>query len=423
MAGSSLRFAAAATGLLVGVAWLVVFDACGNASFESQTPSDAGDASTDANGDDGAPPPSDAGSPGICANFDAASFALVASGTAVCPPDPSPTDLSIDQLNCGRCGHDCLGGACTNGACQPVTIYQEPNEGGVPAPGGAVFAVANGNIYWVYPDPASGTLVLKYMPLVGSMSPTTITSAAVAPLVAAVDGTTVYYVDGPDLHRVDSTGDQLIETTTSFVNPTSIAIDSTSLYVTTLNSGVVQVAKSDGGLTTLGTASADVQPGTIVVDAPWVEWIDSPWLVSADAGSSLGRRRGGAVVAATPLGHASGLANDARRNLYWYDELGHHLFQLAEDDPSAVPAALGSLEIDPDAGNLPFAVQGVLVDNTRVFVGLPDPTDHIAITEFSICGPAPRVLFGSFEAAGSIFQDDKAIYWTEYFGAIRRLAK
>ncbi len=31
-------------------------------------------------------------------------------------------DLQTDGKNCGRCGHDCLGGACEAGACQPVVL-------------------------------------------------------------------------------------------------------------------------------------------------------------------------------------------------------------------------------------------------------------------------------------------------------------
>src|SRR5215472_1277771 len=38
---------------------------------------------------------------------------------APCPPG---TDFNTDALNCGRCGHSCLGGACTAGACQPLVV-------------------------------------------------------------------------------------------------------------------------------------------------------------------------------------------------------------------------------------------------------------------------------------------------------------
>jgi hypothetical protein len=38
------------------------------------------------------------------------------AGTSVC------TDTSSDPKNCGRCGHDCLGGACSGGHCAPVEL-------------------------------------------------------------------------------------------------------------------------------------------------------------------------------------------------------------------------------------------------------------------------------------------------------------
>src|SRR5262249_41862159 len=30
--------------------------------------------------------------------------------------------------NCGKCGHDCLGGGCSNGACTPATLGTEQNN-------------------------------------------------------------------------------------------------------------------------------------------------------------------------------------------------------------------------------------------------------------------------------------------------------
>src|SRR5580765_1980520 len=32
------------------------------------------------------------------------------------------TNVASDPQNCGRCGHDCCGGACVNGQCQPTII-------------------------------------------------------------------------------------------------------------------------------------------------------------------------------------------------------------------------------------------------------------------------------------------------------------
>src|SRR5262245_57850836 len=37
-------------------------------------------------------------------------------------PPCGGADLATDAKNCGRCKHDCLGGACKLGKCQPVQI-------------------------------------------------------------------------------------------------------------------------------------------------------------------------------------------------------------------------------------------------------------------------------------------------------------
>ena len=53
-------------------------------------------------------------------------------------------DLSSDAKNCGICGHDCLGGTCSSGICQPVmlaTVTESRPSGYLYADGGKVYAV------------------------------------------------------------------------------------------------------------------------------------------------------------------------------------------------------------------------------------------------------------------------------------------
>jgi hypothetical protein len=50
-----------------------------------------------------------------------------AGGGGAAPCDPG-ADHASDPKNCGACGHDCLGGACTSGACQPVAIGAATDE-------------------------------------------------------------------------------------------------------------------------------------------------------------------------------------------------------------------------------------------------------------------------------------------------------
>lgn len=81
-------------------------------------------------------------------------------------------DLLSDPANCGACGHDCGGGACAEGACQPVNLYQGSvlpvlakgprglwwvvvqntgvNVAGTPTPGAPIEFVSGASAYFDY---------------------------------------------------------------------------------------------------------------------------------------------------------------------------------------------------------------------------------------------------------------------------------
>ncbi len=50
-------------------------------------------------------------------------------------------DIGTDSHNCGACGHDCAGGACSAGICQPVVL-----AAGLTRPGS--MAIDDANVYW-----------------------------------------------------------------------------------------------------------------------------------------------------------------------------------------------------------------------------------------------------------------------------------
>jgi hypothetical protein len=67
-------------------------------------------------------------------------------------------NVMIDPANCGACGHDCLGGGCTNGLCEAVTMV---GDAGVLLG----FAANEDNAYW------TSTLRLMRLPLDGKSAP------------------------------------------------------------------------------------------------------------------------------------------------------------------------------------------------------------------------------------------------------------
>jgi len=60
---------------------------------------------------------------GVCVN-DACSLACASKYPSLCSSSSSCVDTTSDGKNCGACGHDCLGGACLAGQCQPVELAQ-----------------------------------------------------------------------------------------------------------------------------------------------------------------------------------------------------------------------------------------------------------------------------------------------------------
>jgi hypothetical protein len=49
-------------------------------------------------------------------------------------------DAAQDPHNCGQCGHDCLGGTCAGGACQPVVLFSGDTPISIVVDGPTVFA-------------------------------------------------------------------------------------------------------------------------------------------------------------------------------------------------------------------------------------------------------------------------------------------
>ncbi len=176
----------------------------------------------------------------------------------------SCVDLESDAAHCGACDHDCQGGSCEGGICQPVAIGE-----GVKSPqmiavgGGFVFAVAENQVLRV---PTSG-------------GPTEIVATEAAGyLVAAVaaDAERVYWVYGGSLRYAPVTGGEVvtIDTTTAPPFETSmganLALGASAIYWS-YNAGIGRAAL-DGSDAGVFLALPSGTARTLALDDAFVYW-------------------------------------------------------------------------------------------------------------------------------------------------------
>ena len=71
-------------------------------------------------------------------------------------------DTSSDAHNCGACGHDCCGGQCVNGLCQPLVLAsQQPNPGWVVADDTHVYWQLNAVTSPPFPPPNTDVMRVR----------------------------------------------------------------------------------------------------------------------------------------------------------------------------------------------------------------------------------------------------------------------
>lgn len=176
-------------------------------------------------GGDADPGPSD----GALADGDAAD-----SGTAACA-----ADLASDPANCGACGHDCLGGACAAGACQPTVFVS--GEDGVTG-----VAIVGSALYWTRETAG----LVRTAPLAGG-APTTLLSVGAGgpknPCGIGTDGTSLFVTDRFDA-KISKWSVAGVEawTRSSFDSATGIAVYGATVFVTSQALDQIVAADSDG---------------------------------------------------------------------------------------------------------------------------------------------------------------------------------
>lgn len=164
-------------------------------------------------------------------------------------------DLTQDPHHCGRCGHDCLGGACAAGKCSPLVIAD-----GLSSPVGV--AVDDASVYWVTSTPAD----------------TNVGRAA----KSGADRRTLY-------------------TTDTWRSPSQLAVDASHVFYASNRGAIVSVDKGTGAFALLAQDPLGPRGLALDVATATIVWVDElPGLSSAStsgASSKLLARIAGADVA------------------------------------------------------------------------------------------------------------------------------
>lgn len=214
-------------------------------------------------------------------------------------------DVAHDTRHCGRCNHDCQGGACAGGVCQPVAIatgVMRPGylrldathvyvveRGGrrifrVPKSGGALQEVANLDVdllglaldaTHVY-FPAGG--IIRRVPLAGGAPQAVVTSTLVVDaLVDKGDLFWAEYAASPAngrVHRSDLDGTNDTVLASGYRGVETFARDGDDLFfgengIDASPGGVYRMPKGGGPIARIGSTPAR----RLVVDATHVYWL------------------------------------------------------------------------------------------------------------------------------------------------------
>lgn len=179
--------------------------------------------------------------------------------------DGCEVDLGGDTLNCGDCGHDCLGATCDSGQCLPVIIVQ-----GEPAPMNV--AVDATHVYWTNAQNAGN---IARATLDGDDR--TELTVATSPFDLAIDDDDVFYTADDEVLRVDKAGGAATTLIGSTGAARGVAIDDTDVFYVDMaandaDGDVERVPKQGGSETVLATA--ETSPRFFTVMAGDVYWTD-----------------------------------------------------------------------------------------------------------------------------------------------------
>jgi hypothetical protein len=312
-------------------------------------------------------------------------------------------DVNRDGHNCGVCGHDCLGGACSAGVCMPVVLFSENNG----TPQG--IAVDDTNVYWVETEGS-----VRMAPKAGGAA-TLLATEPRGPTALVLDSGVLYWVSQAATLRRLRLGDAAPTTLASLGGESfGVAVDATYVYWTAIAqnpdgspAGTVGAMAKVGGAT-LPIASSQNAPGGVVLGGGGVYWVDLDSQLPQGTSSLLrGSLDGGAPTTIFPPSAQSSPVADAIAvdATYVYFTSGGNLYKAPL---AAGPATILASGLDATA---------LAVDDSGVYAVV-----RSAVLKAPLAGGVALTMTqGLFNPRG-LALDAQAVYFTD-FDVVMKIAK
>jgi hypothetical protein len=306
-------------------------------------------------------------------------------------------EVDSDPLNCGACGHDCFGGACEAGRCQPVVLATD--ELGVWA-----IAVDETHVYRGY---SSEEPAIKRARIDGGDKETLSTTKHASTFMMLVDATHLYWTYRSDTHRVmrmpKAGGAETVLADGAY--PTGIAVDVEYVYWANYFLGEVRKVPLAGG--TASTIS-DNEPGAayITTGGGRVIWTNEHW--EDHVGKVRAWSASGTQTLASKQGRPHFVTTDGVYAYWTAPTDGTVMRALLEGGAGAETLASG----EEGAG-------GIMRDGELLYWQADN-----SIRSMPSAGGEVTTIYEYGDVGANVVQDSTSFYWCEVkTGMIRRLAK
>jgi hypothetical protein len=306
------------------------------------------------------------------------------------PANGCETDLGASAANCGACGHDCLGGGCQSGKCQPMVVASYKLFQGA--------VLAHGNLYIGEGDDSS--VVVKLPTAGGAATPALIPMVPYTPDQLAANATTLFWTNATTLFKnpLDSVVmPTTVATDTHFSSSSPIAASDTHLYWCDLESTMMTYVKTlwripiAGGMPQQVTVLQNLVEA-IVINPDRAYWSDGSAIFSVSHMDT-------AVSAPMSMHPANVLAIDAR-NIYSGELQNGRISLLPLDGVSSEMTLTNASPI------------GIAVDAAYVYWAEYKVGDLRRVPIAG--GPSETLASGrTFYIKPWMAADDRAVYWME----------